>query len=114
MRVADRLFLATSLAYLATAQSPRQLLGKLVKGHDQSQAPVENAKVILDESGSHDVTKDGGLFQLFLPDVLRAGDEVTITLTVPGYAIYEPPGGKLRIPADLARTRVAISDSVVT
>jgi len=108
MRITSTLFLAACFACFANAQPPRRLLGKLVKGDDQAQAPLENAKVVLDESGSHDVTKDGGLFQLFLPDVLRAGDEVTITVTVPGYATYEPPGGKLRIPADLARTRVTI------
>ena len=110
MRVASALFLAACLACLANAQSPRQLLGKIVKGDDQSQSPLDNVKVVLDESGSHDISKDGGLFQLFLPDVLRAGDEVTITVTVPGYAIYEPPGGKVRIPsdADLPRKRVPI------
>ena len=108
MRLRRALFLAACFACLADAQSPRRLLGKLVKGDDQFQAPLENAQVGLDESGGRDVTKDGGLFQFFLPDVLRGGDEVTITVTVPGYAISEPPGGRFRIPADLARTRVTI------
>ena len=110
MRLTIALVLAACLASLANAQSPRQLLGKIVKGDDPSQRALDNVKVVLDESGSHDITKDGGLFQLFLPDVLKAGDEVTITVTVPRYAIYEPPGGKLRIPADadLPRKRVAI------
>ena len=108
MRVTGALFLAACLACPTNAQSPRQLLGKIVKGDDQSQSPLDNLKVVLDESASHDISKDGGLFQLFLPDVLRAGDEVTISVTVPGYAVYEPPGGKLRIPADLLRTRVVI------
>ena len=113
MRVTGALFLATCLtciACTANAQSPRELLGKIVKGDDPSQSPLDNVKVVLDESGSHDISRDGGLFQLFLPDVLRAGDEVTITVTVPGSAIYEPPGGKLRIPsdADLPRKRVLV------
>ena len=96
------------LAVIANAQSPRQLLGKIVEGDDQSQRPLAGVKVLLDESGSHDISKDSGLFQLFLPDVLRAGDEVTLSVVVPGYAIYDPPGGKLRVPADPARTRVTI------
>ena len=105
------LFLASCFVCLAHAQAHSQLLGKLVKGDDQSRTPVDSVSVSLDEDGSHDVTKDGGLFQLFLPDVLRAGDEVTITVAVPGYAIYEPPGGKLRIPSDAdlpPRKRVTI------
>ncbi len=108
MRVASALFLAACLGFLVNGQSQRKLLGKLVKGDDQSRAPVGNAKVVLDESGSQDVTRGGGLFELFLPDVLRPGDEVTVTATVLGFAIYEPPGGRVRIPADLARTRVEI------
>ena len=103
-----KLILATCLALTVSAQPQRVLLGKLVKGDDQSNAPLENAKVTLDESGSHDVTDDGGLFKLFLPDVLRPGDEITITVSVPGYAIYEPSGGRLRIPAEPARSRVLI------
>lgn len=110
MRASSALFLAVCLPCLANAQSPRQLLGKIVKGDDQLASPLENVEVVLEESGSRDISKSGGLFQLFLPAVLRAGDEVTITVTAPGYAIYEPPGGKLRIPADadLPRKRVAI------
>ena len=108
MRVIGVLLLAACLACPTNAGSRRELLGKIVSGDDQSQSPIDNVKVVLDESGSHDISKDGGLFQLFLPDVLRAGDEVTITVTAPGYAVYEPPGGKLRIPADLERTRIAI------
>jgi tetratricopeptide (TPR) repeat protein len=92
----------------ASAQSGRRLLGKLVKGDDQSKAPVANVDVVLDESGSHDTTQADGLFCIFLPDVLGPGVEVTVSVTVPGFAIYEPPGGKLRIPSDPARTRQEI------
>ena len=85
-------------------------MGKVVKGDDQSQAPVATAKVVLDESGSQFEVKpgDNGLFHVFLPDIFRPGDEVTISVAAAGYAVYEPPGGKVRIPADLARTRVTI------
>ena len=90
---------------VASAQSGRQLLGRLVQGDDQSQHPVAHVKVVLEESGGHDLSDDDGHFRLFLPDKLRPGDEVSITVTAPGFAVYEPPGGKLRIPADLGRTR---------
>jgi tetratricopeptide (TPR) repeat protein len=95
------LLLASFLFCLAYAQAQRELLGKLVKGDDQSRVPVDNVSVSLEEDGSQDVTKNGGLFQLFLSDVLKPGVEVTITVTVPGYAVYEPPGGKLIVPVDL-------------
>ena len=113
MRLSSTIFFTACLAglgCLANAQSPRELLGKIVTGDDQSQSPLDSVKIVLDESGSHDISKDGGLFQLFLPDVLKAGDEITITATAPGYAIYEPPGGKLNIPSDLdlPRKRVLI------
>jgi len=99
MRFTYALFLAACLTCTANAQSPRELLGKIVRGDDPSQRPLDHVKVALDESGSHDISKDGGLFRLFIPEGLRAGDEVTISVTAPGYAIFEPPGGKLRIPA---------------
>ena len=53
------------------------------KAIDQSKNPVANAEVVLDESGSHHTSHEDGLFSLFLPDVLRTGDEVTVSLTVP-------------------------------
>ena len=96
------------LCLTASAQSRRSLLGKLVKGDDQSKVAVANAAVVLNEPGSHDTTDPDGLFSLFLPDLLRPGDEVTVSVTVPGYAIYDPPGGKVRIPSDFARTRIEI------
>ena len=87
MRFAKLLLLGTCLVNLANAQAHRELLGKLVKGDDQSRTPVDNVSVSLDESGGHDITKDGGLFHLFLSDALKPGVEVTITVTFPGYAI---------------------------
>lgn len=87
------LFLASCFVCLAHAQAHSQLLGKLVKGDDQSRTPVDSVSVSLDEDGSHDVTKDGGLFRLFLSNDLKPGVEVTITVTMPGFAVYEPPGG---------------------
>ena len=95
------LLIANVLFCLAYAQAQRELLGKLVRGDDQSRAPVENVSVSLDEDGSRDVTKNGGLFHLFLSPALKPGVEITITVTMPGYAIYEPPGGKLIVPVDL-------------
>lgn len=95
------LLLANCILCLAHAQAQRELLGKLVTGDDQSRTPVDNVSISLDEDGSHDLTKDGGLFRLFLADSLKPGVEVTITVTMPGYAVYEPPGGKLTVPVDL-------------
>jgi tetratricopeptide (TPR) repeat protein len=94
------LVLANFLFCLVCAHAQKDLLGKLVKGDDQSRTPVKNASVSLDEDGSHDLTNDTGLFRLFLSDALKPGVEVTITVAVPGYAIYDPPGGKLIVPAD--------------
>lgn len=61
MRLITTLF-AGCLLCVAHAHGQRELLGKLVKGDDPSRTPVDNVSVSLDEDGSHDVTKDGGLF----------------------------------------------------
>jgi hypothetical protein len=95
-------------ACLTHAQARRELQGRIVKGDAPSQSAVANANIVLEESGSRDVTNDDGHFRLFVPDLLRPGDEITITVTVAGYAVYEPPGGSFRIPADLARTQQVI------
>ncbi len=110
MRVIRTFVLVVVAVTYVQAQTSRQLLGKVVKGDDQSQTPVTAAKVVLDESGSEFEIKpgDNGLFHVFLPDIFRPGQEVTISVSVPGYAVYEPPGGKVRVPDDLARTRVKI------
>ena len=108
MRLPVAILLASILASRAGAQAQRQLLGKLVQGDEPSPVPVANAKVVLDDSGSHDVSDSDGFFRLFLPDMLRAGNEITVTVTLPGYAILEPPGGRVRIPAQLKRDRVLI------
>ena len=89
----------------SVGQTGGELLGKLVKGDDQSRSPIDNVSVSLDEDGSHDLTKAGGLFQLSLAKPLQPGVEVTITVALPGYAIYEPPGGKLTVPVDLTQRK---------
>lgn len=103
MRASSRiLFLGALLPFVTIAQRQnceQWLLGKLVKADDQARTPVDNVAVQLDESGGVDTTKNG-LFRFCLPKVLESGVEVTITATVPGYAVYQPPGGKLRIPPD--------------
>src|SRR5271165_7108158 len=98
------------LALLSTvpALAQRQLLGKVVKGDVPPQQAAARAKVVLDDSGGQTLTDDNGLFHLFLPDALHAGDEVTITVTVLGYGVFDPPAGKLRIPSDL-KTPVRIA-----
>ena len=99
---------AILLTLTAPAQSRRELLGKVVKGDDQSQTPAVHAKVVLDESGSHDISDDDGHFRLFIPDLFSAGHEITIKVTLPGFAVYEPAGGRIRLPDDLARARQQI------
>src|ERR1700693_5279023 len=95
------LLLTFCMFCLAHAEAQSELLGKRVKGDDQSRTPVDNVSVSLDEDGSHDVTTDGGLFPLFLSDALKPGVEITITVRAPGYSVYDPPGGKLTVPVDL-------------
>jgi hypothetical protein len=96
------------VASMLNAQSERSLLGRLMSGDDQAAIPLPGAKVLLEESGSQGITNENGHFRLFLPDELRPGDEITITVTAFGLAIYDPPGGKLRVPSDLKRTRSVI------
>src|ERR1700733_4645301 len=104
MRRVLPIVIALIVACSVNAQVQQQLLGKVVKGDDPPQVPVVNAKVVLDEAGSRSISDNEGLFHLFLPDVLRSGDEVTVTVTAPGYAVFEPAGGQLRIPSDPGRT----------
>jgi hypothetical protein len=97
----SRVLLASWVLCLAHAHAQRELLGKLVKEDDQLWTPIDNVSLSSDADANHDVTKDGGLFRLFLADSLKPGDEVSITVTIPGYAVYEPPGGKLTVPLDM-------------
>ena len=60
------LLLASCLVFHAEAQAQTELLGKLVKGDDQSRTPVDNVGISLDEDDSHDLTRDGGGFTCFL------------------------------------------------
>src|SRR4051812_27458120 len=88
-------------ACLLGSQPRRELRGRLVRGDGSSPVAVPRVKVVLNETGSQDVTDDNGNFHLFLPDAFGPGREITITVSAPGLVVRDPPGGRLRIPADL-------------
>ena len=70
--------------------------------------PVKNTMVHVEETGDSDVTTDLGAFRLFLPDVFRAGEAVSLRVDKEGYQVLHPLAGKVRIPANPLKDPVSL------
>ena len=95
---------------LLAAQEERWLRGQVVTldAHDQS-VPEANITVSIKEiSGSSGVTNLQGIFRLSLPDYYEVGDEVTLQIDKPGWAIQYPLDGKVRIPVNTRKKMVDV------
>jgi tetratricopeptide (TPR) repeat protein len=93
--------LAVLLALLADAtiaQSVRELGGKIFH-HDENGAEVADQRVgvSLDEVGLSRITNDSGVFLLPLLRGLQIGDRVTLSIDKPGWQIFDPLGGRMKI-----------------
>jgi hypothetical protein len=87
----------------------RRLKGQvvLVGEHDQT-TPAEPVEVVLKETGDSTRTRANGLFSVFLPEVFKAGDQVTLSVTKKGWCIQYPLDGETLVPADLAKQLVTV------
>jgi hypothetical protein len=79
----------------------------LIGVHNET-TPAVGVEVTLLETGDSVLTKAGGLFRLFLPDVFKAGERVRLSVAKKDWVIHYPLGGETLIPADLAKTIVPI------
>ena len=100
--------LLLALAGVAAAQKLRGNLSIL--GQQDERTPVVGAPVWIKEIGygDKDQSVDGGDFRLFLPEIFRAGDEITLQVEKAGYQILNPVGGITRIPAELEKESVRV------
>ncbi len=84
----------------ARVQGTRTLRGMVVKLHEGFSEPVANANITLDQTGDIVTSNSNGGFLMPLLGFV-GGEEVKLTIDVPGYAVYEPVDGRTRIPRDL-------------
>jgi len=61
--------------------------------------PVTNTTVRIEATDDSDVTTSTGGFRLYLPDLFKPGQTVTLQVDLEGYRILIPHGGQVRIPA---------------
>jgi len=77
----------------------RNLRGKvLLATRENTPEPVPNAQVTLEQTGESATSNSAGLFSLPLPPSFMEGEEISINISVPGFAIFHPMGGRIRIP----------------
>jgi len=90
-------------------QQQRKLCGKAyIIGIQEELNPIKNATLRIEETDDSDVTTSTGHFCIPLKDVFKAGDTVTVRVDSKDYQIYDPPAGKVRVPADLAKTKETV------
>ena len=79
----------------------------LVGDHDETK-PTVGVDVMLKQTGDTVTTLAGGLFRLYLPDRFKAGEEITLQVTKPGWRIQYPLDGETHIPADRDKELIEI------
>ena len=92
----------------AAAAKPELRGNVFILGQQDERTPVVNTTVRIEETGDTDVTIEGGAFRIFLPEIFRAGDKITLQVKKEGYQILYPVGGATRVPAELAKERINI------
>lgn len=90
------LLLGLALVAAPALADQRFLQGKLVFVDGQ---PAVGLDVVCEETGRSDASREGGLFEVFLPDVLRPGDTVSLWVQGSDWRIWQPTGGEVTIPA---------------
>lgn len=111
MKIPLTLFLIVAIPAIS-GQNPKEpaqvLRGRVVRVTGRSLAPVANAGVTLVENGKAVTTNSAGNFLMPLPDYLRPGDSAQFDINRPGYRVYEPIEGRIRIPRQLQLDVVVI------
>ena len=98
-------------AYAISAAAGRSQLGGKVYHRDTYgvMVPDKLVGVSIDEVGVSKITDEEGVFLLPLFRRLRANDLVTLSVDKPGWQIFDPPDGRIRIPrkdTDFVRVRL--------
>ncbi len=81
---------------------PRHLRGQvLLVQKDGQTRPASGAEVKLLGRGNPTRTDDEGSFKLFLPDSLRPGAPIRLSVELKGYLVWSPHEGRILVPQDL-------------
>jgi tetratricopeptide (TPR) repeat protein len=94
--------LVLGLALVATPAlaDKRFLHGKAVFVDEQDrQTPAVGLDIVCEETGTSETTDAGGLFRVFLPDVLLPGDRIRLQVQRTDWRIWQPSAGEVTIPA---------------
>ncbi|MEA1934095.1 MAG: hypothetical protein U9N60_06680, partial [Thermodesulfobacteriota bacterium] len=75
--------------------------------HEKKSAS-NGVKVTIKKTGASDRTNEEGMFRIFLPAVFKAGEEICLHINKPGWAIWYPLDGEIRIPAELRKEIVEV------
>jgi hypothetical protein len=87
----------------------RWLRGKVVSIDEHEQRkPEVNITVTMLETGDADNTNSLGLFRIFLKNIFKPGEKVTLVIDKPDWRIRYPLDGEARIPAELAKEFVEV------
>ncbi len=79
----------------------------LIGAHDEP-TPAIGATVSLKGAGNPVRTLRGGEFRLFLPDIYKPGEDITLNVEIEGYRVFHPVGGETKVPADLDKQSIDI------
>ena len=91
------------LPSLALARA-RELCGQVVMvGSHEETTPAVGVVVTLKETGDIVRSKAQGLFRLFLPDLFKAGETITLMVEKKGWRIQYPLDGEARVPANIEK-----------
>ena len=94
-------------AELFAQPATRMLRGKVVRTLSENVSqPVPNGNITLEQTGKSVTSNSAGLFLLPLGSFLE-GEEITINIGAPGYAIFQPVGGHLLVPRQFQKMIVA-------
>jgi hypothetical protein len=87
----------------------RWLRGKVVRIGEHGEKIIEvNITVVIEGQGNPRNTNSQGEFRIFLKDIFKAGEKVTLVIDKPGWRIRYPLEGEARIPADLDKELVEV------
>jgi hypothetical protein len=98
----------TASLFAQSQPAARFLHGKVVKTlRENVSEAVPNANITLEQTGKSVTSNSLGLFFLPIPQSFPAGEEITINIDAPGYAIFQPVGGRARVPKELEKDIVS-------
>ena len=97
------------IPFALSAEERRTLNGKVVSIGENGGLHLEpDITVTIQETSQPDVTNSLGVFRIFLPDIFKSGEKVTLMVDKPGWRIQYPLDGEARIPADLKKELVEV------